>query len=345
MIFKALQVENYCKSPDLAIKAILVYGPNEGLISEYIRKLALTVTSNLEDPFTVINMNWDEVKRDVGALIGEYNAQSLLSGRRVIILNDADNDLTKVLQSFIEDSKSDTLLLVNGSSNLNSRSSLVNYFSNEKFLSLIACYDDREEDIRSFTKQFLSSQQITYTREAFELLCNRLSNDRKANINEMDKLITYIGTKKHFEINDVRELVFDASISEADDLCFYVFSGLKNKAVKALKSLLNEGVEEVQIVRALSRHVLVLLEGKAAMEEGLSAIEAIKKTLPKKMFYRYDAGAGQLSAWSKDRLFDAYELLYKAEKDCKTTNYPNENIIGYLILTLVAAANKIIARV
>ena len=344
MIFKNLQVENYCKKPDLSIKAFLVYGPNEGLVAEYVRKLALTVTPNIQDPFSVANLNWDDVKHDVGALISEYNAQSLMSGRRVVILNDADNDLTKVLQSFIEDSQSDTLLIISGGANLNNRSSLVNYFNNEKFLSAIACYDDREEDINSFARRYLADQQITYTRDAFELLCNRLSNDRKSNINEIEKLITYVGTKKYFEIDDVRKLVLDASNTEADDLCFYVFSGHKAKAVKALKNLLNEGTEEVQIIRALSRPVGVLLEGNAFMEDGFQAAEAIKKVLSKRLFYRYDMGAMQLSGWSKERLFDAYELLYKAEKDCKTTNYPNEDIINYLVLTLVAAANKLFSQ-
>lgn len=342
MILKPLQIENYCKKPDLSIKAFLVYGTNEGLISESSRKLAMTVAQDLNDPFAVVNLNWDEAKRDTGILVSEYNAQSLMSTRRVIILRDGDNDLTKVLQGFIEESRSDTLLIVIGKDSLNNKSSLVSYFNNEKFLGAVACYDDREEDISSFARQFLAKEQITYTKDAFELLCSRLSNDRKSNINEIDKLITYVGTKKHFEVDDVKKLVLDASSTAADDLCFYTFSGLKAKAVGALKNLLNEGTEEVQIVRALSRHVNMLLEGKGLMEGGMAAGDAIQKVLAKRFFYRYKMGEAQLRGWSKERLFDAYELLYKAEKDCKTTNYPNEDIIGYLILTLSAASAKIL---
>ncbi|MBQ8677742.1 MAG: DNA polymerase III subunit delta [Alphaproteobacteria bacterium] len=344
MIFKAAQVESYCKKPDMNIKAVLVYGPNEGLAAEYARKFALSVVADLNDPFCAVDMSWDEVKRDVGRLVGEYNAQSLLAGRRVILLRDADNDLTKVLQSFIEESKSDTLLVVNGGATLNNRSSLVNYFNTEKFLAAAACYEDRDEGVATSARQMLTENQITYTREAFELLCSRLSNDRKSNINEIDKLVTYVGSKKHFDIEDVRKTVFDASVSAADDLGFYVFSGLKIKALNALKNLLNEGVEEVQIVRALSRHANMLLEGKALTEDGINAGEAIKKVLSKRLFYRYDMGERQISAWSKDRLFDAMSLLYKAERDCKTTNYPSVEIVNYLVLTLTAAGAKLLHR-
>lgn len=58
MIFKSAQVEAYCKKPDMNAKAILVYGSNDGLISENVRRFAKTVTSDLQDPFAVVNLDW-----------------------------------------------------------------------------------------------------------------------------------------------------------------------------------------------------------------------------------------------------------------------------------------------
>lgn len=342
MIFKSAQVESYCKNPNLDIKAVLVYGANEGLVHEYAGRFAKTVVADIKDPFAVVNLDWGEIKRDIGQLVGEYNAQSLMAGRRVIWLKDGDNDLTKAIQSFIEESKSNNLLVVQGGSGLNSRSSLVNYFNNEKFLASVACYEDREIDIATSVKQKLAEQQMTYTREAFELLCSRMSNDRMSNINEIEKLVTYAGVSRHFEIDDVRKVVFDASVSLVDDLCFYVFSGQKFKSLRAVKNLLNEGVEEIQIIRSMARHVNMLLEGKSLTEGGITSTDAIKKVLSKRLFYRYDMGAMQISGWSKDKLFDAQELLYKAERDCKTTNFPTIEILNYLVLTLTSAAAKLI---
>ena len=102
-----------------------------------------------------------------------------------------------------------------------------------------------------------------------------------------------------------------------------------------------EGAEEVQIVRALIRHTGKLLEGKAQMEKGVSAGDAARKVLPKNLFYRYDMAATQLGRWSKDRLFDVAELLYKAEKDCKTTNMPVTEVASYAVLTLLSAAARL----
>ena len=341
MIYKQAQLDGYLKKNNPEIKAFLLYGSNEGLIAELTKKLALTVTTNLNDAFCVSNLSWIEVKSDTGLLSAEYNAISLMGDRKVIILRDADNDLTKTLKEILPDSKSDTLLIICGNSNLNNKSSLVNLASNSDFMVSFGCYDDREKDITSSTRSFLIENNITYQPDAFELLCSRLSSDRKFNQNELEKLITYVGTKKHFEIKDVKEIIFDQSSLNTDDLCFYTFSGEKNMAIKSLKNLLSENVEPVQIIRALIYHTNTLLKGKALTEKGESPRTAIEKIISKRFFYRYDAGAKQISLWSKDRLFDIMELLYKAEKSCKTTNIPNNEYLSYTILTLVSAASKL----
>ena len=341
MIYKPAQVEAYFKKPDLSVKAVLLYGQNEGLISEYTKRFVQTVSQDLYDPFSVVYLEWDNVKSDIGLLFSEYNSQSLMGSRRVVVVHDADNNLTKSLEEMLKNSKTDTLLLVVGSSTVNSRASLVNFFNSFEQVVSVACYEDRDEGITSSVKMMLSEQGITYTTEAFMQLCARLSNDRKFNANEIEKLVTYVGSKRHFETEDVCAVVFDQAVSGVDDLCFYVFSGLKVKALNSLKYLLNEGVEEVQIIRALSRHVGKLLDGKSFMESGETASSAIKKVLSKNLFYRYDMGANQLGRWSAERLFDVTGLLYKAEKNCKTTNMPTVEVLTYTVLTLLSAASKL----
>ncbi len=341
MIYKQVQTEAYFKKPDNKIKAVLLYGQNEGLIAEYTKKFVQTVAKDLYDPFAVAYLDWDNVKSDFGALASEYNSQSLMGVRRVVVVKEADNNLTKPLAEMLEKSKSDTLLLIVGSASLNNKSSLVVLANTNNDMAAVACYEDRDENIVSSVKAMFAEQEITYTTEAFMMLCARLSNDRMSNANEIQKLITFVGSKKHFESDDVKAVVFDQAISGIDDLCFYVFSGVKTRALNSLKYLLNEGVEEVQITRALIRHVAKLLEAKGFTESGLSAIEAIKKVLPKNMFYRYDMGANQLGRWSRERLFDVMELLYKTEKDCKTTNMPAAEALSYTVLTLLSAAAKL----
>ncbi len=342
MIYKQAQIESYFKTPNVDVKAVLLYGQNEGLVAEYVKRFVLTVSKDLYDPFSVVYIDWDVVKSDIGILFSEYNSQSLMGTRRVIVLKNVDNSFTKYAEELIRDAKTDSLLVVTGGSVLNGRSSLVVFFNNDKCTVSIPCYEDRDENVVSSIRSLLIEKSVTFSNDAFMLLCSRLSNDRKANVNEIEKLVTYVGSKKYFDVDDVKAVIFDQAVLGIDDLCFYTFSGMKIKAMNSLSHLFNEGVEEVQVVRAFIRHVNKLLEGKVLTENGEIASSAVKKILPKNMFYRYDMATSQLNVWTRDRLFDVIELLYKTEKDCKTTNMPTADIVTYTVLTLLSAANKLL---
>ena len=77
-----------------------------------------------------------------------------------------------------------------------------------------------------------------------------------SNLNEIDKLVTYVGNTRHFEVDDVRKVVYDASAGLVDDLCFCTFSGLKLQALKIVNYMLDEGIEEIKIIRSYKKNRL-----------------------------------------------------------------------------------------
>ena len=343
MIYKAAQIDKYLKKPEPNIKGFLVYGGNEGLVAEYVRKLILTVSKDLYDPFAVVYLNGADVNSDPGLMISEYNSQSLMGGRRVIIIKDADNNLTKHLAAMLDNSSSDTLLVISSAS-LNKKSSLVGLAEKREDLAAIACYEDRDEDIFSTARAKFIEAGITIGNEALQLFCARMSNDRKTNLSELEKFITYIGDKKNATIDDVKAVVADQSSSSSEDVCFFAAGGYSQKAQAALQKMLNEGEEPVSITRSLTYHFYRILNCLAFMEKGDSADKSVEKLVPKVMFYRLSSFKRQLAIWPKDRVFSVLELLYKCEKDCKTTNMPAPEILSYAILQIASAAAKLAQR-
>ena len=124
MIYKQAQIEKYLKKPDTLIKVFLVYGSNEGLQAEYVKNLTASICPDIHDAFQVVYFNCSDILADTSNLFAEYASQSLLGGRRVIVIKDADNNLTKHLKSMLETISSDTLIIISGA-NLNKKSSLV----------------------------------------------------------------------------------------------------------------------------------------------------------------------------------------------------------------------------
>jgi len=340
MNYKKTDIDRYFKTPDVSVKCVLLFGSNEGMIADLAQKFVLSVASDINDAFQVSVLEADAVEKDIGRLFGEYNAASLMGGRRVVWLKDVNNNFTKPLKELFESTSSDTLLVMT-SSTLNTKSSLVSFVKDSSFGALISCYDDRIEDISSYVKNFFSAQNITIATDAFQLLCQRLSVDRKASTGELEKLITYIGGKKNVTFDDVQKAVSDTSASTFEDVCYFVASGNAEAALRSYRFLLNEGEEPVMVLRQLTYHFLKLLECVAAIEKGETADMAASKLRPPLMWFRKPDFVMQLRFWRRTLVMDVLSLLYKAEKECKTTGYPTDEIASYTLMQIAGAAKKL----
>lgn len=337
MIYKQAQIEKYLKKPDDAVKCWIIYGSNEGLMSEYVKKITTSISPDMYDPFQVVYLTGEAVNADIGMLVGEYNSRSLMGGQRVIVIKDADNNLTKNLKAIFEDTKSDTLVIAY-SLNLNKKSSLVKLGEENPNFALVACYEDRDEDIYASARSIFIENGLTINNEALQVLCARLSNDRKSNLSEIDKLITYMGSKKNITTEDIREVISDSSSLSSDDVCFSAASGIKDKTLQAYQKLLNEGVDSSMVLRAMVYHFNRLLSCMAIMEQGESLDRAVMKLVPRIIFFRETSFKKQMSIWNRERVFSVLELLSKCEKETRTTNMPVEELVSYALMQVASAA-------
>lgn len=343
MNFKPADITQYLKNPTPAIKCFVVFGTNEGMIADYASQLAKSVCPDLNDAFRVVSFSMDSLEKDIGQLYGEYNAQSLLGGRRVIIIKDGNNNLTAHFKTLFKDSSSDTLVIVSSSS-INTKSSLVTFAKDNPEIGLISCYDDREGTIYGFTKEYLEKSGITIAQDAMQLLCARLSPDRKASTGELEKLTTYLGTRRNIVLEDIKTAISDTSCSSLEDLCYFTAGGNSAKAMESYQELLHEGEEPVSLTRNLTYHFFKLLSSAAAIENGQTADAVVAAIRPQVMFFRKNDLIMQLKIWKRKDINNVLELLYKCERNCKTTNYPAEEILSYTILQIAGAAKRLTRR-
>ena len=339
MNIKPAQLASFCRNPDTKIKCIVIFGTNEGLINEWQNKCAIAVCEDINDAFRYCSFEMEQISAGGGELYGEYHAQSLMGGRRAVVVKNADNNIYPIIKSIIPETKSENILIITSQS-LNTRSSLITWAKDRDDVYVVGCYDDRESDITQSVAQMISERGLQIMPDALQFLSSKLSPDRKMNAAEIDKLAVYLGDKKMVEINDVKACVSDIAGADYDDLCYFVAGGNTSKACAAFERLIKEGNDAATIVRQISYHFMKLLSVSALISEGKGTEEALKSLRPPLMFYRKDDFIRQLKVWNKERILSALSMLYDCERDCKTGGMPIEAIADFCILRISGAVKK-----
>lgn len=339
MNIKPEQVETILKSLPQTIRGVVIYGSNEGMVSTLSEAFIKSISSDIYDAFHVSYLDMADVMSDIGCLYAEFNAQSLMGGRRVVVIKNATANLTKPLRELLSSSSSDTLLVIS-SSTLKTKDSLAVMAKDEAFMYGIGCYDDRDEDISQFASKFMSKNGFNIDNITFQLLCSRLSNDRKISANELDKLITYMGNNKNISVEDVLTVISDSSASSQEDLCYFVALGQTEKAIASYNRLIFEGEQPVSIIRAISYHFMKLLDCAVKIEKGDTAEKVIFGLRPPLMFFRKNAFTTQLRTWNRTRLLNALTLLYQTERECKTTDLPAEQVASFALIRIANTVKK-----
>lgn len=339
MNYKAAQLENFCSNPSPAIKCVILFGTNEGEIAVLQKKCAEAVCGSTDDAFRYSALEVENISKDGGEVYAEYHAQSLMGGRRAVVVKNADNNLAQLLKKMIPETASDNLLILSSSS-LNTKSSLITWAKDREDVIIVGCYEERAGDIAQEASRMLKEKGLIADVPTIQFLCTRLSPDRKLNQSEIDKLEMYLGERKNVTIEDIKQAVSDVAGANYDDLCYNIANGDTKQACATFDRLIKEGEQAATLVRQIEYHFSKLLGCQAIIENGKSVDEALKSLRPPLIFYRKNDFIKQLKIWDREHLLAALNLLYDCERDCKTTGIPNIQSASYAIMRLSAGVKK-----
>lgn len=334
------QVEAFLRKPDAAIRGVVVYGNDDGLIAERAVALARTVCDDLKDPFRVVDIAGDVLKADPARLADEFGAMSLMGGRRVVRVRPAGEEVVAAVENLAAAPAGDALVVIEGG-NLTPRSGLRALAESEPCLAALPCYLDSEAALQALVDSAARTRDIAVDPDALEWIVERLGGDRGQSRSEIEKLLLYKegdGTRV-VSLDDALAVLGDTAAIGVDDVVTATFDGELVSLDRALDRVFAEGGNPVQLVRALQRHVdqlhLVAAHAVASgsVEGALHKARALPRFGPiRQRFERH------LRSWSLPRLGDASKAILKAELDCKTTGNPHQTIARRLCLALASSA-------
>ena len=99
---KGKAIEAFVAKRDHAIAAILVYGPDLGLVRERADKIAAQVCSDFKDPFNYVELADADLKSDPSRLADEAAALSMMGGDRVVRIRTSGDSASAAASLVIE---------------------------------------------------------------------------------------------------------------------------------------------------------------------------------------------------------------------------------------------------
>ncbi len=321
-------------------KGALIYGPDFGSVSDVAEQIAKMITPNLKDDFCVIRLNPSKIKEKKTVVLDEANALSLMGGRRIVWIKEADNTCAFVVDEVLSQIKTDTFILMTAD-NLTKASALRIAAENHNQFLCIACYADDEKDVQAMIADILQSNGLRASPQAMTILKERLGENRLITRRELEKLIAYMGNTKSIEESDVRAIITQTGTSSYDDLCMAVAGGFAQQADASYQLLLASGETSVGVVRVLIGYFNKLLLAVNAVHKGEAVPIAVKRVLRAAQFKLESDVRRQLTIWQKNNLIKVLNLLTETEKQTKTTGYSADLMVARAILSICAVAARV----
>ncbi len=338
----AAQADRFAERPPAEVRAVLVYGPDDGLVRERANRLLRSVVDDPSDPFRVVDLAGAALGKDPARLADEAAAIAMTGGRRVVRLRDTPDSVAPVFKRFLDDPAGDALIVVEAG-DLAARSALRKLFEGAGQAAALACYQDDARSLPGVIAGFLSEQGLTASRDASAYLTSHLGGDRQVTRRELEKLALYKGSAKgagggEIGLDDVRACVGDSASLSLDDLIFALGDGDAAALERSLQRSLLEGASPISMLRAAARHLQRLHLVTGLVRQGNDPGEAMKRLRPPvfwKMSARFQV---QARAWRPDDLGRALDQLLEAEAACKRTGAPADLIAARILHSIAARA-------
>lgn len=347
---KGRAIKDFLANRDKSVAAVLVYGPDSGLVRERADRLAKSIVDDFKDPFNYIELSEADLKEEPARLTDEAAALSFAGGERVVRLKAGGETAAKPAAALLDGLdaghvKPNGLVLIEAGA-LTPRSGLRKAFEKAKRAVALPCYADGPADVRALAQSLAREEDLRFDDEALDLLVSILGDDRGLSRSEIDKLILYKGPKalrlepQIISVQDVRASLVDGLGDAMDDVAGACADGAAASLAKALYRAASAGASPIGLMRALQRSFTRLAEARGHMDHGDSAAAAMKKLRPPVFFGEQRVFETRLAKWRSPQLAKAVRLLIDAEMDAKSTGAPQREIVERAALRLCLLAKR-----
>jgi len=338
---KSGRADAFVERPDPDFRVFLIYGPDQGLVSERADRLCSRLGIDLSDPFSVIRLDADTAAADRSRLVDEAGTIGMFGGTRLIrVSGSTRRNLADAVKPLLDSPPVDSRVVIEAG-DLKKDSPLRKAVEKAAGAVAIACYPDDDAALERLIDAELSASGQTISRDGRALLRAHLGADRRASRNEIAKLALYCLGRDRVETEDVRAVIGDVSIFAVEDMIDAAIVG----DVPALEALLGRlaasGASPDQTLVFALRHFQLLQLARHRMDAaGASADSAAGAMRPTLHFKRRDAFVRALGLWRAEQIAKALARLDQAAFEARANAGLGHALAGTALLALALEAGR-----
>ena len=306
---KASAVVRFLKSPDPDCRAVLVYGPDAGLVAERATALAEIFAKKRRGQTEIVRLDDRDLAEDPARIEVELRTKPMFAERSVIrVTAGARLDAPSLKASLAE--PSDNFLIVEAG-NLRPDSGLRKVFERDKTAIALPCYSDASTLGGMIDDEFAEAG-LSIDGEARAYLMTRLGADQALSRAEVAKLALYAAGGEEISRDDVEAIVGDAAETALETFVYAASGGDPAVALRELQRLAASGTDTAAALAALGRHFTQLHRVAAAQAGGGNAEDAVKSLRPRPHIKREPMFLAHCKRWGATRLAQALPLIQEA---------------------------------
>lgn len=319
----------FCEKPQGKTKIALIFGADPGLVSTSADTLAYNWLPK-PDPFNIIKLHDEDLKRDPQQLADELVARSLLGGERLIrvrIERDASSKhVIEILGDIDQGVLKPEAFLIVEAGELNRTNRLRTAFEASESAVALQLYADDESTVAEFVTKRLAAAGVAIEPPALAAFVTDLPGDRRLALSELEKLELYaVGLGRAVTTADISLLASAEQPRGADDAADAAILGDAPGATLSINRYLDAGGNPISALRTLHFRMLRVSD---AVASGASTGMRLRPPVFENEWPRFSRA---LREWNASAVHRTFTRLYEAEKTCKQAGAPQEAIVKTLI--------------
>lgn len=327
------EIDSFIAKPDANRPIVLVFGADAGLVRERADALIASAVDDINDPFSLVRLDGDELANEPSRLVDEAMTIPLFGGRRAIRVKAGGRSFASGVETLLADPPPSCRIVIEAGE-LRRDAPLRALCEKAKTAAVIACYPDGARELNKLIDDELRAANLKIAQDAREELLALVGGDRQASRNEIAKLVLYARGKDEVTLDDIKAIMSDASGLAIDPIIDGAFAGKSADVEIAFSKALAADTSVGSIMFAAQRQAALLHKARLAVDEG----QPIDTVIERQMRLHFSRRADVLTALrnlNSERLAQFMKMLADANFEMRLRPALS-SAIAQRVLTLVA---------